>query len=229
MPGGTAPAKGPLVAAVPRRAECLGARDTLSGPFLPLGPWISGRSLSLRLQSVCVRPALSFLAVSLSCCLSACLCRCPSLWPHRWRAPNTRIWHLGSVPVSPHFAPFYTTWGRNKSPSLLEKMWQSASTPPNPILPITVPLGSRAEKNGEEKKCHPLFFSQVALLFSGRSPLARRRHLSSTGFYHPLSGMNRSSFLLVCKRPFAAGLSCPDAATDPVKQRTDVYHVKEGD
>lgn len=41
--------------------------------------------------------------------------------------------------------------------------------------------------------------------------------------------MNRSSFVLVCKRPFAAGLSCPDAATDPVKQRTDVYHVKEGD
>lgn len=66
-------------------------------------------------------------------------------------------------------------------------------------------------------------------MFCGRSPLAGKRHLSSTGFYPLLLGMNRSSFLLVCKRPFAAGLSCPDAATDPVKQRTDVYHVKEGD
>lgn len=170
MPGGTAPARGPLVAAVPRRAECLGARDTLSDPFLPLGPWISGRSLSLRLQSVCVRPALSFLAVSLSCCLFACLCRCPSLWPHRWRAPNTRIWHLGPVPVSPHFDPFYTTWGRNKSPSLLERMWQSAPTPLNPILPITAPLGSRAEKMRKKRNATLCFSVRLLYCFVEGAP-----------------------------------------------------------
>lgn len=157
MPGGTAPARGPLVAAVPLRTECLGARDTLSGPFLPLGPWISGRSLSLRLQSVCVRPALLLLAVSLSCCLSACLCRCPSLRTHRWRAPKTRVWHLGPVPLP--FAPFYTTWGRNKSPLLLERMWQSAPTPPK-TLSFSEWLPSGTELKKWKRKDMPPFVFQ---------------------------------------------------------------------
>lgn len=74
MPGGTAPARGPLVAAVPRRAECLGARDTLSGPFLPLGPWISGRFPQPK-TPVCLCQTCSLA----SCCLSVLLSLCPSL------------------------------------------------------------------------------------------------------------------------------------------------------
>lgn len=47
-------ARGPLQAAVLYQAECLRARDTLSGPFLPLRHWISDRSFSPRDSRVCL-------------------------------------------------------------------------------------------------------------------------------------------------------------------------------
>lgn len=47
-------AKGPLEAAVLHGAKCLRARDTLSGLFLPLRPWISDGSLSARDSRVCL-------------------------------------------------------------------------------------------------------------------------------------------------------------------------------
>lgn len=59
-------ARGPLVAAVQRGAECLPAPGTLSGRFLPFSPWTSDLSLSLRLQSLSVSDLRSLASHCLS-------------------------------------------------------------------------------------------------------------------------------------------------------------------
>lgn len=132
-----------------------------------------------------------------------------------------------SGPLSPPFALSPTTWGRTKPPSLLERTWQSAPTLQTLFFPGRLLLEAEQRKCGRKET--PLFVFAIRLLYSFvvGFPLARRRHLSSTDF-HLLLG--RSGFLLVCQRPFAEGLSCPAAvSSDPVKQRTNVYHMKEGD